>query len=155
MRCSVMVLLVLLTYSVSFAQDDFKGKKFEQMGTMLPTPNSYRAASGAPGHEYWQQKADYLMEIEVNDEDQTLRGYEEITYTNNAPEPLTYFWLQLDQNMRSKDSDTYSTSNSEISDNLSEWSIKRLVGHDSDFGFKILEVKDKNGRDLRYTLIKP
>jgi hypothetical protein len=94
MRCSVMVLLVLLTYSVSFAQDDFKGKKFEQMGTMLPTPNSYRAASGAPGHEYWQQKADYLMEIEVNDEDQTLHGYEEITYTNNAPEPLTYFWLQ-------------------------------------------------------------
>jgi hypothetical protein len=154
MRCSVMVLLVLLTYSVSFAQDDFKGKKFEQMGTMLPTPNSYRAASGAPGHEYWQQKADYLMEIEVNDEDQTLHGYEEITYTNNAPEPLTYFWLQLDQNMRSKDSDTYSTSNSEISDNLSEWSIKRLVGHDSDFGFKILEVKDKNGRDLRYTINK-
>jgi hypothetical protein len=152
----------LLTYAIAFAalvsaayaQQDFSGRKFEQLGTMLPTPNGYRTASGAPGHQYWQQKADYVMEIELRENDQTLHGYEQITYHNNSPDLLPYVWVQLDQNMRRKDSDTYSTANSEVSDNIGEWSLKRLVGHDFDFGFKILEVKDMKGNDLPYTINK-
>jgi len=154
MRSYLFSIIVFFAFSASYGQDGFDGRKFEQMGTMLPTPNSYRTASGAPGHEYWQQKADYVMEIELNDENQTLHGYEEITYTNNSPDPLKYVWLQLDQNMRSKDSDTYSTSTSQIRDNLSESSITRLIGHDNDFGFKILEVKDLQGNDLPHTINK-
>ncbi len=154
MRSYLLAFLFSISLSASYGQDDFKGRKFEQMGTILPTPNSYRTASGAPGHDYWQQEADYVMDIELNDENQTLHGYEEITYTNNSPDPLNYFWLQLEQNMRSKDSDTYSTSTSQIRDNLSERSISRLVGHDYDFGFKILEVKDMQGNDLPYTVNK-
>ncbi len=154
MRSFLLAFLFSISLSASYGQDDFKGRKFEQMGTILPTPNSYRTASGAPGHDYWQQEADYVMDIELNDENQTLHGYEEITYTNNSPDPLNYFWLQLEQNMRSKDSDTYSTSTSQIRDNLSERSISRLVGHDYDFGFKILEVKDMQGNDLPYTVNK-
>jgi len=154
MRSYLLAFLFSISLSASYGQDDFKGRKFEQMGTILPTPNSYRTASGAPGHEYWQQQADYVMDIELNDENQTLHGYEEITYTNNSPDPLNYLWLQLEQNMRSKDSDTYSTSTSQIRDNLSERSISRLVGHDYDFGFKILEVKDMQGNDLPYKVNK-
>ncbi|MFN7014242.1 MAG: hypothetical protein ACK4ON_08245, partial [Bacteroidia bacterium] len=33
------------------------GNKFEQLGTILPDANTYRTASGAPGHQYWQQRA--------------------------------------------------------------------------------------------------
>ena len=82
------------------------GQKFEQMGTMLPTPNTYRTASGAPGREYWQQKADYDISVTLNDNNQSVTGEETITYHNQSPDQLKYLWLQLDQNMRAKDSNT-------------------------------------------------
>jgi hypothetical protein len=154
MKGNIVVLLLFLTLSVSYAQEDFKGRKFEQLGTMLPTPNTYRTASGAPGHEYWQQKADYKIDVELNDDDQTVHGYEEITYTNNSPDPLSYFWLQLEQNMRNVDSDTYNTSTSQINDDLNTRGIKRLMGHEYDLGFKILEVKDTKGNSLPFTVNK-
>ncbi len=154
MKGNIIFLLLFLTLSVSYAQDDFKGRKFEQLGTMLPTPNSYRTASGAPGHEYWQQKADYKIDVELNDDDQTIRGYEEITYTNNSPDPLSYFWLQLEQNMRNVNSDTYSTSTSQINEDLNTRGIKRLMGHEFDLGYNILEVKDAKGTNLPFTVNK-
>jgi len=146
--------LILLTLTVSYGQDSFEGRKFEQLGTMLPTPNSYRTASGAPGHEYWQQQADYVMEVEVDDDIQRLSGYEEITYTNNSPDQLPYLWLQLDQNMRSKSSDTYSTATYKIDQDMSSRRMKRIKGHDFDLGFNILEVKDQSGAALPYTINK-
>ena len=80
--------------------------KFAQLDEELPTPNSFRTASGAPGHEYYQQKADYKMTITINDETQVLTGDETITYTNNSPDKLEYLWLQLDQNIYDVNSDT-------------------------------------------------
>ncbi|MCH5683050.1 hypothetical protein LWM68_01375 [Niabella sp. W65] len=41
------------------------GNKFEQLGTILPTPNEYRTASGAPGPKYWQQRCDYAIKCEL------------------------------------------------------------------------------------------
>ena len=76
--------------------------KFKQMDDLLPTPNVYRTASGAPGHQYYQQKADYKITLELDDEKQIIRGEETITYTNNSPDPLSYLWLQLDQNQTAK-----------------------------------------------------
>ena len=58
---------------------------FRQLGTELPTPNTYRTASGAPGHEYWQQQVDYNMQLKLDDANQRLDGTETITYTNNSP----------------------------------------------------------------------
>ena len=66
--------------------------KFEQLGTDLPTPNTYRTASGAPGTEYWQQKADYDIKVELSEKDQTITGSETITYFNNSPDNLSYLW---------------------------------------------------------------
>jgi hypothetical protein len=148
MRSIIISMAISFLCTIGHAQDGFEGRKFEQLGTMLPTPNTYRTASGAPGHEYWQQQADYVMQVELNDKNQTLHGYEEITYTNNSPNSLNYFWLQLEQNMRSQTSDSYSSATSRIRDNLSERSIKRMAGHNFDLGFKILEVKDMQGHDL-------
>lgn len=61
------------------------GNRFEQLERMLRDPSMYRSASGAPGPKYWQQRADYIIEATLNDENQRLDGYETITYYNNSP----------------------------------------------------------------------
>ncbi|MFK7920738.1 MAG: M1 family metallopeptidase [Bacteroidia bacterium] len=130
--------------------------KFRQLGEDIPTPNVYRNGAGAPGHAYYQQQADYDMDIRLDDENQRIYGEETITYTNNSPDRLTYLWLQLDQNRRAKDSDTYTTSPSQISDKgvsfnqLKRW--ETLANFDG--GFKIDHVKDANGKALSYTINK-
>ncbi len=60
--------------------------KFRQLEEILPTPNEYRAASGAPGHRYWQQKVDYNIKVEIDDLNQRCIGSEAITYKNNSPD---------------------------------------------------------------------
>ena len=95
---SLLCILIIPTHA-----QNWKGK-FEQLGSdEIPTPNNYRTGSGSPGPDYWQQRADYVIEAEVNDEKQELTGKEVITYYNNSPEPLNYLWMQLEQNIFSKD----------------------------------------------------
>src|SRR6478735_3006339 len=77
------------------------GNKFEQLGTILPTPNEYRTASGAPGPKYWQQRCDYDIKCSLDEVNQKLTGSEKVTYFNNSPDVLTYLWLQLDENEHS------------------------------------------------------
>jgi len=77
--------------------------KFEQLGQTLPTPNEYRTGSGAPGPRYWQQKADYVISIELQETTNSISGTETITYTNNSPDVLKYLWMQVDQNILSKE----------------------------------------------------
>jgi hypothetical protein len=98
-----------MIFSFSFAQEEenkshkghYNTSKFKQMNDLLPQPNAYRTASGAPGHAYYQNKADYDMEIELIDSDKPrLIGEETITYYNNSPDNLDYLWVQLDQNKR-------------------------------------------------------
>src|SRR5688572_13656190 len=91
----VLTLLALATLAQEVPR--WEGK-FEQLGQMLPTPNEYRTGSGAPGPKYWQQKADYVIRVELNEATNSIAGSETITYTNNSPDALKYLWLQLDQN---------------------------------------------------------
>ena len=93
-------IISLFTFKVS-AQ-----KKFAQLDLELPTPNEFHNAAGAPGHNYYQQKADYKMALTIDDETQKLYGVETITYTNNSPDRLDYLWLQLDQNIYAENSDS-------------------------------------------------
>ena len=111
MRIIQVLLCLLCVSSLGYAQENTNTSKFKQLANELPTPNSYRTASGAPGHEYWQQQADYVMNIEIDDDNEVLSGEETITYHNNSPDELTYLWLQLDQNVRSKESATHAVSN--------------------------------------------
>ena len=114
---------------------------FRQLGQDLPTPNVYRTASGAPGHAYWQQKADYNMKIRLNDETQRIDGSETITYTNNSPDELRYVWLQLDQNVRALDSDRYKIRESSL-DGRTYFSDLAGLEPEFDGGFKIQKVVD-------------
>jgi hypothetical protein len=127
--------------------------KFKQLGAELPTPNVYRTASGAPGHMYWQQKADYDIKVSLDEDAHRIDGQERITYTNNSPDELNYVWLQLDQNMRAKDSDSHKVSESRINDRNSFESLRDLEPW-FDGGFKIQKVADAAGNDLPYTINK-
>ena len=128
--------------------------KFEQMGTDLPTPNSYRTASGAPGSAYWQQKADYDIKVELSEKNQTITGSETITYFNNSPDNLSYLWIQVDQNMRAKNSNTAKISTSSVKAEMPAKVMQQYVLHDVDYdgGFKIQSVRSADGSDLPYTV---
>ncbi len=159
MKGKILLLLALTVSSLSFAQDRKQKdteweQKFEQLGTILPTPNTYRTASGAPGHEYWQQKADYKMDLTLNDENQSLIGSETITYYNNSPDELEYLWVQLDQNVRAEDSNTPLLRRNSLKDTVSAVSVFSLTG-DADYqgGFDIKSVKS-NGANMSYVINK-
>jgi hypothetical protein len=142
-----------LTLSLSMSLNVFGQKKFAQIENLIPTPNEYRNAAGAPGHNYYQQQADYKMELTLDDSKQILRGSEVITYTNNSPDALDYLWLQLDQNLFAKDSDSKLITVEKMEDFRSISSIERRL-FDYDGGFKIEEVKALNGADLNYSINK-
>ncbi len=129
--------------------------KFGQLEHLLPTPNSYRAASGAPGSGYWQQQADYKIKVILEDDKQRLYGEETVTYTNNSPDELAYLWLQLDQNIWDKDSDTYKVASSGLSDKANLNDLQKMVqGRTFDGGYKLDFVQDLNGKALSYTVNK-
>jgi hypothetical protein len=130
-------------------------QKFEQLGTMIPSANSYRTASGAPGKDYWQQKVDYVIEAELNDADQSISGKEAITYLNNSPDALDYLWVQLDQNVRGNSSDTPLITNSGMPEKISGKGLQSLTkDFDFDGGFKIVDVTTVNNKPLKYFINK-
>ncbi|MVN22319.1 M1 family metallopeptidase [Mucilaginibacter arboris] len=128
------------------------GNKFEQLGTMISDPNMYRSASGAPGPKYWQQRADYEINASLNDDKQRLDGTETITYFNNSPDPLTYLWLQLDENQHRKDSQGSTAGESKMQDKMSLRQLQMIMGNNLDLGDHILSVKDANGNPIPYTI---
>lgn len=72
--------------------------------------NEYRAASGAPGSKYWQNRADYKLDVTLDTAKHRVTGSSQITYTNNSPDGLTFLWLQVDQNIYREDSRGTATS---------------------------------------------
>ncbi len=154
MRSFYPFILFLLSLPVA-AQQNWQGK-FEQLGSELPTPNSYRSSSGAPGPNYWQQRADYDIDVDLNDETQMINGKETITYYNNSPETLRYLWMQLDQNKLSPDNMTDKTSNNIIRDSVPAKFLAEALGgygYDYEGGYKIKSVKDvASGKDIPFTI---
>lgn len=129
------------------------GNKFEQLGPMLRSPNSYRTASGAPGPDYWQQKADYSIKAKLDDDRQILTGEETITYFNQSPDVLTYLWLQLDENEHDPKSDNNSFDQSKFAPVLSDRNIIDLKKTELEgLGDKIELVTDLKGTPLSYTI---
>ena len=140
---------------IAWAQSPNTDKSlFRQLGSELPTPNNYRTASGAPGESYWQQRADYDIKVEVDDDKQRLIGKETITYTNNSPHVLTYVWVQLDQNVVDPESDTYKTKTNTMSERTSLMQLNSMIDNSFDGGFKLEYVRDVMGKDLKYTVNK-
>ena len=130
--------------------------RFEQLGTVLPTPNEYRTASGAPGAKYWQQKVDYDIKCTLDEKKLTLTGNETITYHNNSPDELSYLWFQLDENQHS----TVDNANYQFADTNPKKTTDRMldavesVKDDNGYGVKISKLTDGKGNKLKYVINK-
>ena len=132
--------------------------KFRQLEEILPTANEYRTASGAPGHKYWQQRADYVIDVELDDVNQRIIGKETVTYKNLSPDTLNYLWLQLDQNIFAKDSDSVTTRTApnfeESKNGLPVSAVEQLANRTYDGRVNLTSVKDSKGNNLKYTVVK-
>lgn len=157
MKTLFMVLVALISGIQGFAQSKHEAlDKFRQLEEDLPTPNMFRTASGAPGPNYWQQRADYQIKVRIDDENQRLYGEETITYYNQSPDTLTYLWVQLDQNKFAKGSDNQLARSAPNLDSkvryrsLTRW----LYEKDFEGGYKITAVRDDAGKPLRHVINK-
>ena len=136
--------------------------KFRQLEELLPTPNAQRTASGAPGHAYWQQRADYVIDATLDDTKQSLTGAATITYHNASPDALAYLWLQLDPNIFAHGSDNRVTSGipratpgANPLDKFPYASLEALLLQESyDSDLKISAVTDAAGTALPHTVVK-
>jgi len=127
--------------------------KFRQLYQEFSTPNSYRSASGAPGPNYYQQQADYKMDITLDDKNAKIYGEETITYTNNSPDVLEFLWVQLDQNVRIKDTKSALRNGGGVPLAAPTSSfVSSYMKESFDGGFNIEFVKDANGRPLPFTI---
>ncbi len=131
----------------------YNQSKFKQLYEEFSTPNTYRSASGAPGPDYYQQQADYKMDIELDDKNTRIYGEGTITYTNNSPDDLEFLWMQLDQNVRAKDSKSPLRDGSALpmAEQLGSFA-KKYYSEPFDGGFVIEYVKDGSGKALPYTI---
>ncbi len=154
--------VMLLSLTVCIHAQDIRnnpgsnhGNRFEQLGTILPTPNEYRTASGAPGPKYWQQRCDYDIVCQLDEPNRKLNGKETITYFNNSPDVLTYIWLQLDENEHSSKNNSGYQSGSTMPKTINENDLTRLIGKtDKEYGDNILKITDALGKPLNYTINK-
>ncbi len=163
MRLQILLLTAaFLLVDVAFADAIRQTKSdhydaFRQLDVDLPTPNVYRTASGAPGAQYWQQRADHSIKVTLDEENRSITASQSIRYTNNSPDTLRYIWIQLDQNRFAKGSIerlTQTAGQEEDQDQLSYGTLAREQRYsDVQHGFKIERVADGRGRDLKYTIV--
>ena len=128
---------------------------FKQIDDLLPTPDEQRRASGAPGPEYWQQRADYLIDVELDEAKNRIIGSEKITYHNNSKDTLDYLWMQLDQNLFDP---KMIAAQSRTTSGLSGLSFNNFEGllqaQKFDGGYKITAVKDVSGKLLKHVIVQ-
>ena len=152
----MVLVLLLLHQNIQNNPGSNHGNKFEQLGGILPTPNEYRTASGAPGPKYWQQRADYDIKCELDEVNLKLKGSEAVTYFNNSPNTLTYLWIQLDENQHS----TVNNANYQRSNKMDKQVAPAQLDKEADskkdneYGFKIHRLTDATGKPLTYTINK-
>ena len=158
------LILVLFFPALLFAQEKtatvapkqtgkYDTNKFSQMYDLLATPNMFRTASGAPGPAYYQQQADYKIDIELDDKNSRLSGSEIVTYYNNSPDTLEYLWVQLDQNQAAKKSQTPLAESQRMDQVLPVGNFaNKFLKEELERGFNIEFVKDAKGNPLSYTI---
>lgn len=130
------------------------GNRFEQLDYLLPSPNEYRTASGAPGPKYWQQRADYEINANIDEVKNILTGSETVTYYNNSPDILTYLWLQLDENLHHAKSANNLDRSAKMSQGVTETQLKQMNVDEylDGYGVNIRSLTDAAGKPLPYTI---
>ena len=149
---SIFIFAFFLFCLNAFSQEKINTNKFRQLNQEFSSPNMFRTASGAPGPEYYQQQADYKINVELDDINKKIYGDEIITYTNNSPEKLDYLWVQLDQNLRSKDSQSliHDSDNSIQPAYIPDTFDDEFLGESFDGGFNIEYVRSLDNKNLDF-----
>jgi hypothetical protein len=146
--------LVLLGLGVARGASDGRRDVFRQLAEVLPTPNEQRTASGAPGHRFWQQRVDYVIDVTLDDKNQRIEGSERITYHNHSPDELRYLWVALDPNIYAPGSHNRST---ETAPDLVQQSYEALRSRFAALGFdgscEIGAVRGADGVGLPHTIV--
>ena len=151
MKSFVPIVLTLLLSLNFIAQNQSWQGKFEPIDNMIDQPNSYRAASGAPGKAYWQQRADYKIKVLLNEINNTISGEEIITYYNNSPDDLSYLWIQLEQNINKKGNEDFGTINNNMHEGMNTRQMQFLTrAIDFPAGYTIKYIKDATGNDIKF-----
>ena len=131
----------------------YNQSRFKQLYEEFATPNTYRSASGAPGPDYYQQQADYVINVQLDDKNAKINGEETITYHNNSPDDLEFLWVQLDQNVRAKDSKSPLRDGNGVNIAYTAGTFtETFISEPFDGGFNIESVKDASGKPLSYTI---
>lgn len=171
MRYLYLALIAITTISGTASADAIRQTKgdfydaFRQLGVDLPTANVYRTASGAPGPQYWQQRADFKIKMTLDEANRRISASETITYTNASPDPLRYIWMQVDQNRFADDSLERRSETAKAAVGRRTWDeagkdvltygriAREQLAKDIDYGFEIERVADSRGRAMPYTIV--
>ena len=146
------LLPVLATGAVEQTKGSFVDK-FRQLDESWPTPNVYRAATGEPGPRYWQQRADYEIEVALDEDARRITGSETIRYRNESPQTLRYLWLQLDQNRFRPDSADSLTRTMGPEERITFGALRReQFLADVEGGYGITAVTDGRGNALPHVI---
>ena len=150
MRHFLFVFFTFFILSTIKAQNQPWQGKFEPIDNMIAPPNTYRTASGAPGKDYWQQRANYKIKVILNEKNNTISGEETITYFNNSPDDLSYLWMQLEQNVNKKENEDFGAISNNIKDSISARQMQFLTrAIDFPAGYSIKLVKDASGTNMK------
>lgn len=141
--------LILFTGKLAFAQQtESVVTKYDYTEAFAPqfyntNGNEYRSASGKPGPSYWQNRVDYTIKAKLNPETKEIKGTVLLDYTNQSPDELNFLWLQLDQNMFSKEG---------RGSQIVPVGRSRYGAQNSSFdgGYEIESVKLVGGEELEY-----
>lgn len=171
MRYLYLTLVAIITLSSTASADAIRQTKgdfydaFRQLDVDLPTANVYRTASGAPGPQYWQQRADFKIKMTLDEANRRISASETITYTNASPDTLRYIWMQVDQNRFADDSLERRSETAKSAVGRKTWDeagkdvltygriAREQLAKDIDYGFEIERVADSRGRALPHTLV--
>lgn len=152
------LLPLLLALTAFAAETGTPVQKFQQLDSLLPSPSPQRLATGAPGAGYWQNRADYDIRAELDDEKRTITAEATVTYHNASPDTLDYLWVQLDQNYFAKRADSRATPNTKRGVDLKKFSytaLDRLLAYETyDGELKITKLTDAEGRGLPHAIVK-
>ncbi|MBS3993721.1 MAG: M1 family peptidase [Bacteroidetes bacterium] len=156
------LLAFLVSFSTIIAQEEkpkevqkghYNISKFKQLNEEFATPNMYRTAAGAPGKNYYQQRADYKIDVVLDDKNQKLFGNETITYYNNSPDVLEYLWVQLEQNRSKPNSLGDAAENGGPSFGYQPQKyVAEFMGKPFQGGFNIESLTDSKGKNLKSTI---
>jgi len=171
MRYLYLALVAIMTVSGTASADAIRQTKgdfydaFRQLDVDLPTANVYRTASGAPGPQYWQQRADFKIKMTLDEANRRISASETITYTNASPDSLRYIWMQVDQNRFADESLERRSETAKAAVGRKTWDeagkdvltygriAREQLAKDIDYGFEIKRVADARGRALPHTVV--